>query len=160
MDLRDDLLEAVSGRARLVGVGNVDQGDDGLGPLLARALAREGLDAIDAGTAPENILSDIVAGGVEDVLFLDAADIGAAPGSVVLLDSGAMRARFPQVSTHKISLGTLARLIEAGSGARVRLLGVQPLALRPGEGLSQPVRETLEMLTRMIIAAAPAGRRS
>ena len=40
-------------------------------------------------------------------------EFGSAPGSVVLLDSDEMAARFPQISTHKISLGLLSKQIEA-----------------------------------------------
>ena len=56
-----------------------------------------------------------------------------------------MAARFPQVSTHKISLGLLARL-DRGAVARRKawLLGVQPESLRPGT--VEPGRQTLSLL--------------
>ncbi len=150
MDLMEELRRALEGRTCLVGVGNDDLADDGLGPSLARVLLAEGADAVDAGTTPEDRLEEIIRGGFRNVVFLDAVEIDGPPGSFVLFDAGVVRSRFPQVSTHKISLGTLARVIEARSGARVWLLGVQPLWLRPGLGLSQPVVETLAMLTRLI----------
>jgi hydrogenase maturation protease len=156
VDLRHELRRALDGRTCLVGVGSADLGDDGFGPALARTISGSGFHVIDAGTSPEDRIAEIVEGRFRNVIFLDAVDVGGTPGSAALLDAAAVQTRFPQVSTHRISLGALARLIEAGSGARVWLLGVQPLALRPG-GLSQPVRETLEMLTQMIADALPGG---
>ena len=57
-------------------------------------------------------------------------DFGAAPGSVVFLNSREMAARFPQISTHNISLGMLAKCVEAGGKTRAWLLGAQPESLK------------------------------
>jgi hydrogenase maturation protease len=156
-DLRDDLRAALEG-ARLVGVGNPDLGDDGFGVRLAEALLEAGLpDVIVAGTSPESVLDEIAAEGRRNVVFLDAAEFPGEPGSAVLLDGAAVKARFPQVSTHKISLGTLARVIEDRSGARTWLLGVKPVSLRPGARLSSAVAGTLEILRDLILEARPGG---
>ncbi len=57
---------------------------------------------------------------------------------MVLLNSDEMTARFPQISTHKISLGLLAKRVEANGTTKAWLLGVQPESLRPGEELTCP----------------------
>jgi Ni,Fe-hydrogenase maturation factor len=61
-----------------------------------------------------------------------------------------MSSRFPQVSTHKLSLGLLARMVEANGKTKAWLLGVQPASLRPGQALSEPVRRTLEQLAQWL----------
>ena len=59
-----------------------------------------------------------------------------------------MVARFPQISTHKISLGLLAKRAEANGTTKAWLLGVQPESLKPGEELTPAVQATLELLLR------------
>ncbi len=83
-------------------------------------------------------------------MFLDAVDFGGCPGSVVWLEAEEICARYPQVSTHGLSLGAWARWIEAGGVRRVGLLGIQPESFRSGEGLSAPVAAAVLLLTRWI----------
>ncbi len=101
---------------------------------------------IIAGNTPERFIGRVAEEAFDRVLFLDAVEFGGTPGSVVLLDSDQMAARFPQISTHKLSLGLLARQIEANGQSKVWLLGVQPESLRQGEQLSPAVQATLELM--------------
>jgi hydrogenase maturation protease len=75
----------------------------------------------------------------------------AMPGDAILLESTQIAARHPQVSTHTLSLGTLARLIEVTGRTRVFLLGVQPQAVGDGTDLSAPVRTTAEILCDLLL---------
>jgi len=109
-----------------------------------------GICVLAAGTNPERHVTWISQAGFDQVLFLDALDFGAEPGTVALLDSAEMRARYPQISTHRIALGTLAELIEAGNRTRVWLLGVQPASLRRGAGLSSKASKTVELLSELL----------
>jgi len=141
-------------RVAVVGVGNELRGDDGVGPLVAARLAAErpGL-AVDAGTVPENHLGPILARDPEIVLFVDAADHGAAPGTWRLAPLRALAARAS--STHHASLLLMARLVEAAR-ARCWLVGVQPACLGFGEPMSDAVRAAGEELARALAAALPA----
>ena len=67
------------------------------------------------------------------------------PGTAVLLDADEMVSRFPQISTHKISVGLLAKLVEE-KGTKTHLLGIQPGSIRQGDGLSEEVRKTADIL--------------
>jgi len=150
-NLKEELRERLAGRTALVGIGNVDLGDDAVGVRLAERLQRAGFpSAMMAGTAPENIAGALVRGNYDHVVFLDAVDFGAAPGSVVLMDATEIKSKFPQVSTHKISLGMTARVIESESQTRVWLLGVQPASLRTGLEMSGPVKQTLKLLAGLL----------
>jgi hydrogenase maturation protease len=191
-DLREQLGEIFQGRVCLVGVGNLDCGDDGFGVHLAQALAKSEIrnpkstgnpksetrttpadaapwefeprpafgfrisdfgfaSVLLAGTSPENCLDALCEGGFDHVVFLDAVEFGSAPGAVVLLGSTEMAARFPQISTHKISLGLLARLVETSGRTRVWLLGAQPQSMKPGSGLSPTLRTTVELLAALLL---------
>jgi hydrogenase maturation protease len=153
-DLREQLGECLEGRFCLMGLGNSDYGDDGLGVRLAERLSEAGLpDVIVAGTMPERFIDAAISAAFDYLIFLDAVELGAAPGSVVFLDSGEMASRFPQISTHKISLGLLAKLVEETGTTKARLLGVQPESLKTGAGLSRAVEETVDLLYHLILDA-------
>ena len=185
-DLREDLRSILQGCVCLVGVGNVEYGDDGFGVKLAKGLesARASWAAfspspkaipgnlfaaepivedadrsirsscvsqiINAGISPEHHLSFLANGAFDTVTFFDAVEFGGTPGSVTLLNSEEMASRFPQVSTHRISLSLLAQMIEANGRTKVWLLGVQPASMRRSQSLSLPVRETLELLAETL----------
>lgn len=158
-DLREQLDQCLGGKVCLVGLGNPDYGDDGLGLRLAESVAQTLCHAggfpgapnvIIAGTTPEAFLGCLGEGRVDQLVFLDAVEFGAAPGSVVLLNAEQMAARFPQVSTHKISLGLLARFIEMSGTTKAWLLGIQPESLKSAKGLSPLVQETIEVLKDLL----------
>jgi len=150
-DLREQLRQCFQGRVCLMGLGNEDYGDDGFGVRLVEELGTEGLGhVIIAGTEPERFIGQMATQCFDHVIFLDAVEFGGAPGSVVLLGSDEMAARFPQVSTHKLSLGLLARQIEANGRTNAWLLGVQPESLKLGEALSRAVQTTLEALLQLL----------
>jgi hydrogenase 3 maturation protease len=156
-DLREQLEQCFQGRVCLVGVGNVDLGDDGFGVRLAEAVANADLRfaicdlrAVVAGKSPERYLIELSSGGFGHLIFLDAVEFGGSAGSVILLDSNEMASRFPQISTHKISLGTLAKWVEANGTTTAWLLGVQPESLKPGAPLTPTIQSTLEILAEML----------
>lgn len=160
MDVRERLAEALREPACLVGIGNVERGDDGFGVRLADALRDAGHPhVLDAGTSPELWVGRIARGGFRSVLFLDAVDFPGSPGSVVLLDSSEIQGRYPQISTHKISIGTLAKLVESHSDASVWLLGAKPHSLRPERALSAALQRTLDALRDLLADALRVGTR-
>ncbi len=151
-DLRADLAEKLAGRICVLGIGDGQWGDDGLGVQLAQSLQEAGCpNVVLAGSTPESWVGWVRRGGFENVLLLDAVEFAGEPGSVVFLESSQLRNRYPQVSTHKLTLGTLATLIEDESNTRVWCLGVKPASLAPGAGLSEPVKATLELLKELLI---------
>jgi hydrogenase 3 maturation protease len=177
-DLREQLQQCFQGRVCFMGLGNVDYGDDGFGVRLAEELKSEGRNpkaegnpksegrsedpgrsssdfglrshVIVAGTTPERVIGRVADESFDHVIFLDAVEFGGAPGSVVLLNSDEITARYPQISTHKISLGLLAKWAEVNGTTKAWLLGVQPESLKPGENLTPAVRATLELLLELV----------
>ena len=158
-DLREQLQKGFQGRVCLMGLGNADYGDDGLGVCLAEAVAEHlgkpstspgALEVVIAGTTPDKFVGRVTEEGIDHLVFLDAVEFGGAPGSVILLDAGQMAARFPQVSTHKISLGLLAKWVEANGKTKAWLLGVQPESLKAAQRLTPVVQETVEVLKDLL----------
>lgn len=158
-DFREQLQRGLQGRVCLMGLGNADYGDDGLGIRLAEAVSEKlsklgklpgAPEVIVAGPTPEGFVGRIADAGFDHLVFLDAVEFGGAPGSVVLLDSGQMAARFPQVSTHKISLGLLAHWVESKGKTKAWLLGVQPESLKFAQTLTPVVQQTVEILNQLL----------
>jgi hydrogenase maturation protease len=133
-----------------MGLGNTDYGDDGFGVRLAEQLFEAGVaDVVVAGANPERYIS-CAAENVDNLVFLDAVEFEGEPGSVTLLNAEEMTARFPQVSTHKISLGLLAKCAESNGITKAWLLGVQPESIRQGQGLTPTIEKTLAALCDLI----------
>ncbi|HVO79897.1 MAG TPA: hydrogenase maturation protease [Terriglobales bacterium] len=154
-DLRQQLRQCLKGRVCLMGLGNADHGDDAFGVRLAEELIAGGVqEVIVAGTSPDRYLGGVLEEGFEHLVFLDAVDFGGAPGSSVFLDSTEMAARFPQVSTHKISLGVWAMWVEATGTTKAWLLGVQPESLKPAQSLTPTMQTTLGALRDLLCSLA------
>jgi hydrogenase 3 maturation protease len=134
-----------------MGIGNSDYGDDGFGVQLVEDLVEAGvLDVIVAGNAPESYVGVVADQDFDHLVFLDAVEFGGAPGAVAFLDAKDLASRFPQISTHKISLGMLAKFVESNGITKAWLLGVQPESTRPGQTLSPTVRATLELVRELL----------
>lgn len=175
-DLREQLQQCFQGRVCLMGLGNVLYGDDGLGVRLAEWMKRgqqvcdakagvrtgkteqgaeHGLQCLIAGTLPERFIGRVAGAGFDHLVFVDAVDFGGVPGSVVLLNSDQMNARYPQVCTHKVSLSLLAKWVEANGNTKAWLLGVQPASVKPSDSLSPVVQATLESLLELLMDFSP-----
>jgi hydrogenase maturation protease len=153
-NLSETLDEILAGSVGFIGVGNVDRSDDGAGVVIARQLKEGGLsDIFEGATMPERILPAVRSGDYDTVVFLDAVDANVEPGSVVLMNAQDIAARYPQVSTHKISIGTLAHMLQNSNGPEVYLLGIQPetVALEPGAGLSETIDQTVKSIAARIM---------
>ena len=148
-NLREQLEQALAGRVCFMGLGNVDYGDDGFGVRLAEELIAGGVpDVIVAGTTPDRWISHFAS--FDHMVFLDAVEFGGAPGSAVLLDSAEVAAKFPQISTHKISVGVLAKWVELTGSTKAWLLGVQPESLKPSQQLTATLQVTLGALRELL----------
>lgn len=159
-DLREQLEHNLAGRVCFMGLGSLEYGDDGFGVRLAEELKAAGVpDVIVAGTTPDRWISHFA--GFDHIVFLDAVEFGGAPGAAVFLDSAEIAARFPQISTHKISVGVLARWVELAGSTRAWLLGVQAESLRPSPQLTPALQLTQRALRELIcglsIAADPTS---
>lgn len=157
------LDDALTGRICVLGVGNRLRGDDGAGCVLVDRLSGQ-IDAVclDAGTAPENYLEKVVQAEPDTVLLVDAAKLGACPGSVRVFAPSALAGG--TFSTHAPSLEMASDYIRRRCGAEVFVLGIQPEETGLGDGLSPAVAEAVAKLgtaladMRPVAAAdAPSG---
>ncbi len=153
-------------RLCVIGLGNTEMGDDGIGVRLVEAL-REQRDRGEWGGSAgpgrgevELLLADgdpflagarIAEGG--SVLLVDAVDMRRAPGScrVFRADEADFPAPAARTSTHSLATSQIVQIARGlGCAGSLRLLGVQLAEARPGRGLSPELSGKLpEMLERI-----------
>lgn len=138
-----------SGPHVIVTVGNTLRGDDGVGPYIGSRLTstRDTL-IVNAAYNPENCIDEVVQFKPKRVLVIDAADFRGAPGEARLID----RDHIPEttVSTHAIPLPVVTALIASDANTEVLFLGIQPENVSMGEGLSQGVKATADLIIKAI----------
>ncbi|HID06674.1 MAG TPA: hydrogenase 3 maturation endopeptidase HyCI [Armatimonadetes bacterium] len=140
-----EILERVLAmRSMIIGIGNDMRADDGVGCWIARQLiGKMPIPVIDAGEIPESYLDKIRSHQPDCVVFIDAVDMGAEAGSIVVLDAGDLPETSP-ISTHRVSVKILADYIAREIGAQTLLLGIQPKTIEFGAPMSEAVRKAAE----------------
>jgi len=107
-------------------VGNKDGGDDSLGPYIADKLIKinhKNFLAIDCETVPENYTSVIKNQNPENLIIIDAVEMGLNPGEIRIIPKekiGVMH-----ISTHGIPISVLINYIEK-TVKNIIFIGVQP----------------------------------
>ena len=152
----------------VVGVGNDDRGDDGLGPLaarlLARALERERppVPAPAAAVPPPGVavvawtgdpmgLLDVWS-GYERLVLIDAVVSGAAPGTCRRFGPDAPFARAPGASTHGLGLASALALARALGRVpeAIEVWGIEAAQFEAGAPLTPEVaRAVLALVERL-----------
>ncbi len=126
------------GRVVLLGIGNPDRGDDGLGPVLARRLSdHPHLHSIVCDEMPENYTGEVKLLKPTCVVLIDAVDFHGDPGEGIVLR--AQDLRDDRFSSHKPSLAVLMNYLQQETSADVILFGIQPAQRGFREGLSPEV---------------------
>lgn len=132
-------------RLAIVGIGDELIPHDRLGMVAAREFEQQHLPDVRiffAGTVPESITGPLRRYRPGHVLFLDAADMGARPGTIAIIEPERIHASL--VSTHVLPLSVVMDYVERESGARVTLLGVQPDLTGADKDLSDEDRKYLK----------------
>ena len=114
-------------RIAIMGIGDELSPVDRLGMLAAREIEQlhlPGIRVFLAGTAPESITANLRRYYPDHVLLLDAADMGARPGTIACIGPGTIAAS--SLSTHALPLSVVMEFIEQDSKAQVTLVGIQP----------------------------------
>ena len=134
----------------LLGVGNRQRQDDGVGSYLVRRLQKKiRIPSFDAGDVPENYIKKIETSGANFLLIVDAADFGANPGEIALIELGDLKKMGGY--THSANLPLLLDVIPKNKRPEALLVAIQPGATGPGKELSEPVRNSLDGLDAMLV---------
>ncbi len=137
-------------RIAIVGVGDELNVHDRLGMLAAReidGLHLKNVRVFFAGTVPEAVTAPIRRFRPDAIVFLDAADLGARPGTVACIEPGAIKARL--LSTHSLPLSVVMGYLEDETRAKATLVGIQPDLSAQA---FTPARAEEAGLTRLLVA--------
>jgi hydrogenase 3 maturation protease len=142
-------------RLAVVGIGDELMPPDRLGMFVAREIGEEQIPGVRiflAGTVPESITGPLRRYRPGHVIFLDAADMGATPGTIALVEPERIRAGL--ITTHVLPLSVVMDYIERETGAGVTLLGIQPDLAGPDKDLSEGdlthLRRNLQSLSQIL----------
>ncbi|MFO7948034.1 MAG: hydrogenase maturation protease [Armatimonadota bacterium] len=127
----------------VVGVGNPIRGDDAAGMELAKTLAETyGYELLECEEVPEKWLREMRTSPAGTVLFIDAAQMNEAPGTIRLLEMSQLGDVV--VSTHNNSLRVVGEFLMKMADKEVLLLGIQPLDIGFGRPVSDAVKKAVE----------------
>jgi hydrogenase 3 maturation protease len=136
----------------IIGVGNRDRGDDGIGSIIAESLIKEGFDnVLDCERIPENYLSKIIEQKPKKIVFIDAGDFGGKIGEIRVFKKEEWQ-NFKKFtfSTHTLPLNMLCSLIEKLINCEIHILGIQVKAIAFYQGLSEELKENLPKIIEQI----------
>jgi hydrogenase 3 maturation protease len=126
-------------------VGNGMMGDDAAGPLLANMIRLAPLadwEILNGGTAPENYIFQLRKFVPDQVLVVDATDMGLSPGEIRLVDEQRIDCDF-WMTTHTLPLTFLMQSIREFV-PKVDLVGIQPDIVAFGFPMSSSVQQAVE----------------
>ena len=150
----------MNGSTLVAGIGNVFLGDDGFGVEVAARLARENLPqhvrVLDAGIRARHLAYELLDGGYQTAILVDAVSRGGAPGTVYLIEpetgnesGGPVRL---SLDGHGMTPETTLALVDAfgGSSTRVLIVGCEPACVDEGIGLSEPVAAAVDEAVSLV----------
>jgi hydrogenase maturation protease len=153
--------------ALLIGLGNPDRGDDGVGPAVARRVAAAGHPGVEVREVVDpSALLDAWA-GADRVVVVDAMTSGRTPGAVVRLEateSGLPAGGWAAGGTHALGLAAAVELSRAlGRLPRALVVvGVEVDAARvtssQGPGLSPEVAAAVGPAAEAVLSALSPAR--
>jgi hydrogenase maturation protease len=151
-------------RAVILGIGNTLLTDDGVGVHVARAVqglvnagwSRPGLRICDGGTVGLSLLTWIEPQA--PLIAIDAAELGAAPGTVAVFTGQAMDQQLAGIkhSAHEVALSDLvqAAWLSGLLPERRALIAVQPevtsWGLEPTEAVAAAIPEAVEAILKLL----------
>jgi hydrogenase 3 maturation protease len=150
-DLREWLKDAK--RLVVVGVGNPIREDDNVGLTILQGLQGKlssDVLLLECEMVPEGYLLDIEEFKPTHVLLVDSAVLGREPGDADLVKVNEVAA-FSAVSSHMLPLRLFCEYVEQSTGAKIRLLLVEPKSMGFGESLTPELQMASGLLTELLL---------
>jgi hydrogenase 3 maturation protease len=150
-DLREWLKDAK--RLVVVGVGNPIREDDNVGLVILQGLQGkldEDVLLLECEMVPEGYLLDIEDFKPTQVLLVDSAVLGRKIGDADLVKVNEVAA-FSAVSSHMLPLRLFCEYIEKSTGAKIRLLLVEPKSMGFAETLTPELQVAAGKLVDMLL---------
>ncbi len=128
-------------RSLIIGIGNSDRGDDGVGPAVARILSEEAPDDVSVIVSqgePAGLIDAWT--NMEAVFLVDACVSGGGAGTIQRFDAvqSPLPEQFDAISTHGFGVSAAIELARAIGSLPRRLIvyGIEASEFEPGTPLS------------------------
>ncbi len=152
-------------RVAVLAVGSRLRGDDAAGLLAAEELAailgprrdRSRIAILIGEATPENLTGEIKRFQPTHLVVIDAADIGAKPGTFRVLEAADISA--VSASTHNLPISLLTGYLQQCVGCNVLVIGIQPKACGFDEPISAEVAQAARSVADLIAQTLPARGR-
>lgn len=159
-ELLDDGFAPPSCDVLVVGCGNLLRGDDAVGPIAVRELwergVPDGVRLIDGGTAGLDVA--FMMRGAGRVVIIDAAQTGAAPGTVYRVPAEELAELPPLdgIHTHALrwdhAVAFSSWLLGPERPADIEVFLVEAGSLEPGAPLTESVRTAMGQVLDLVVA--------
>jgi hydrogenase maturation protease len=140
----------------IIGLGNLDRGDDGAGILVVRRLGERGLNGIEH-IGPTLNLMDVWATS-DRVVLVDAMVSGEPPGSIRTWNpwNESLRSTIFRTSTHEFGLAEVIELARTLNRlpSWVRIYGIEAAQFEAGTQPSEAVLSAVVLVANEIESAA------
>ena len=145
----------------VIGVGNLQRGDDGAGLLVAQALSAKHLPSVTVEESSGEIASIVeLLQTAPDVIIVDAMRSGKPAGTALWIDPllADSDATATISSTHGFGVAQAIGLLKAMGRLpkRIRILGIEGQYFALGAPVSPQVREGISTAVRMIVRSLRA----
>jgi hydrogenase maturation protease len=144
----------MTGRMLVAGIGNVLLGDDAFGVEVATRLQqeplREGVRVMETGIRARHLAYEILDGGYDTAILVDACARGGAPGTISLTEPKAPdetgNGSTASLDAPAMNLEAVLAFLQAFGGVPTRILivGCEPGCVDEGAGLSAPVAAAVD----------------
>jgi hydrogenase maturation protease len=138
----------------VAGIGNIFLGDDGFGVAVTARLAQEplseGVRVMDIGIRARDLAYELLDGGYDAAILIDAVARGCAPGSVYLIEHESAqetaRGAVMMADGHAMTPDAVLTLVRqlGGNPPRILIVGCEPADVEEGIGLSEPVAAAVD----------------
>ena len=157
--LKKDLKKWFSNAEKVVvaGIGNPIRMDDFVGVKIVQGLhgkVSDNVCLIECETVPESYMQQIIDFNPTHILLIDAAVLGIKPGEALLMEPEELKTT-SAFSTHVLPLRVFCEYLAKTTGAKIRLLLIQPKKADFGEGLTPEVTASAQELLEFLLSALP-----
>ena len=158
-------FNAPNRRILVAGIGNIFLGDDGFGVEVVRRLRAspvpEGVIVADFGIRGLHLAYEILDGGYDLVVFVDALPRGNTPGAIELLEADLDDVSIQSATPdgHGMDPASVLALLRSmgGGSPPVVVVGCEPASLEEGMGLSPPVAASVDRAVRAVLDLVQQG---
>jgi len=141
---------------KVLGIGNILRGDDGIGPKIISELSKKSVslevEFIDAGSDSFKVLDYLT--GNDPVILIDCARMGRSAGEVVRfkLNKANILVIDKAISLHGFGFGEVFKMAEKlGKVADCTVIGIEPKSIEFNTGLSNEVKNSIPYILDMVV---------